>query len=336
MTNDDMGRIPHWSLGLGHWSFRKAPRMRLVMLGTGPFAVPTLRMLASSLHEVVQVVTRPPRGRRAEPPPMEVAARELGIEVWQPDTINAEAACQTLRGLAPDLLVVCDYGEILKPPALAAARLGGINLHGSLLPKYRGAAPVQWALLNGDVETGTTVIQMTPGLDAGPCLGVDRVTIDPDETAGELESRLSKRGASLVLRVVDGLEAGTTQPQPQDKRAASKAPRLEKEHGLVEWSRPAATIKNQVRALDPWPRAFTHWRRDAGEPLRIILHRVQAIVGKANATPGTVIESGPRLAVAAGEGAVELLQLQPSGKRAMSASEFLRGYPLPVGAILGP
>jgi methionyl-tRNA formyltransferase len=265
---------------------------------------------------------------------MEIASRALGLEVWQPATINAEDACAALRGLSPDLLVVCDYGEILKPPALAAARLGGINLHGSLLPKYRGAAPVQWAVLNGDAETGNTVIQMTPGLDAGPILGVDRVPIDPDETAGELEARLSDRGAELVLRIVEELETGTAKPQAQDKAAASKAPRLEKEHGLVDWSRPAAAIKNQVRALDPWPRAYTHWQRGAGEPLRLILHRVQAVEAAEHAAPGTVVESGSRLVVAAGEGAVEILSLQPSGKRAMPASEFLRGYQIPVGALL--
>jgi methionyl-tRNA formyltransferase len=267
---------------------------------------------------------------------MEVAARELNLEVWQPETINADEACATLRGLAPDLLVVCDYGEILKPPALAAARLGGINLHGSLLPKYRGAAPVQWAILNGDAETGNTVIQMTPGLDAGPGLGVERLAIDPDETAGELEARLSQRGAALVLNVVDELAAGTAKPQTQPKGQATKAPRLEKEHGLVDWSRPADAIKNQVRALDPWPRAYTHWRRGAGEPLRLILHRGGAVEAPSvAATPGTVTETGPRLIVAAGEGAVEIHKLQPSGKRTMGASEFLRGYQLPVGALLG-
>jgi methionyl-tRNA formyltransferase len=311
--------------------------MEVVMLGTGPFAVPTLRVLAASRHEVLRVVTRPPRGRRAEAPPMEVAARELGLDVWQPETINAEDACASLRGLAADLLVVCDYGEILKPPVLAAARLGGINLHGSLLPKYRGAAPVQWAVLNGDVETGSTVIQMTPGLDAGPMLGVDRVAIDPDESAGELEARLSERGAGLVLRVVDQLAAGVAQPLRQDKSAASKAPRLAKEHGHIDWSRPAAAIKNQVRALDPWPRAFTHWQRDAGEPLRLIVHRVQAVASPDSArdcSPGTIVEAGPRIVVAAGNGAVEILQLQPSGKRVMAAAEFLRGYQLPAGARL--
>jgi methionyl-tRNA formyltransferase len=303
------------------------------MLGTGPFAVPTLRALAASRHEVVRVVTRPPRGRKPEPPPMQRAADELGIKVWQPETINAEEACDTLRGLAADLLVVCDYGEILKPPALIAARLGGINLHGSLLPRYRGAAPVQWAVLNGDAETGSTVIQMTPGLDAGPMLGVDRVAIDPDETAGELEVRLSERGGPLVLRVVDELEAGTTRPERQDKSQTTKAPRLEKEHGLIDWSQPAVAIKNRVRALDPWPRAFTHWQRGAGEPLRLILHRVQALdASTANAgPPGSVIEASARFVVAAGQGAVEILQLQPSGKRVMAAGEFLRGYGLKPG-----
>jgi methionyl-tRNA formyltransferase len=314
--------------------------MRIIALGTGPFAVPSLRALATSRHQVLRVVTRPPRGRRPEPPPMEVAARELGLEIWQPETINAEEACATLSGLAPDLLVVCDYGEILNPPALTAARLGGINLHGSLLPKYRGAAPVQWAVLNGDGESGNTVIQMTPGLDAGPILGIDRVAIEPDETAGELESRLSALGAALVLQVVDELESGTTHPQPQDKRAASKAPRLEKEHGNIDWSHSAPAIKNRVRALDPWPRAYTAWRRGAGEPLRIILHRVQAVasandIASTDAAPGTIVESGPRLLVATGQGALELLSVQPAGKRVMTACEFLRGYQLAPGATFG-
>src|SRR5690349_12967409 len=157
---------------------------------------------------------------------MQVAAEELGLTVWQPETVNSPESCAELESLGADLLVVCDYGEILKPAALAATRLGGVNLHGSLLPKYRGAAPVQWAVLNGDAETGITVIQMTPGLDAGPILGVDRTAIDPDETAGELEARLAERGAGLTLRVVDQLAAGTATPVMQDKSQASKAPRL--------------------------------------------------------------------------------------------------------------
>jgi len=307
--------------------------MRLVMLGTGPFAVPTLRRLHASPHEVVRVVTRPPRGRRAEAPPMQLAAEELGLPVWQPETVNSEGAVAELGALQPDLLVVCDYGEILKPPVLSVSPLGGINLHGSLLPKYRGAAPVQWAVLNGDAETGNTVIQMTPGLDAGPCLGVDRVTIDPDETAGELEARLAERGGELVLSVIEALAAGTAQPIKQDRTQASKAPRLEKEHGVIDWSRPALAIKNQVRALDPWPRAYTQWNRGAGEPLRLIIHRTQVTDAAAAQTtePGVIIEAGPRLLIATGAGALEITAIQPAGKRVMAANEFLRGYPLAVG-----
>jgi methionyl-tRNA formyltransferase len=326
--------------------------MRLVMLGTGPFAVPTLRRLVASPHEVLRVVTRPPRGRRAEASPMQVAAEELSLPLWQPETVNSEEVVAELLSLKPDLLVVCDYGEILKPAALAVAPHGGINLHGSLLPKYRGAAPVQWAVLNGDAETGNTVIQMTAGLDAGPCLGVDVLPIDPDESAGALEARLAARGGDLVLQVIDALAAGTATPIKQDRAQASKAPRLEKEHGAIDWSRDAQAIKNQVRALDPWPRAYTSWSRSSEpggssprssspsspqEPLRLILHRTTAVSPSPNpaAAPGTVLEASPRLLVATGAGALEILALQPAGKRVMEASEFLRGYQLPPGARLG-
>ena len=267
---------------------------------------------------------------------MQRAAEELGLPVWQPETVNSDEAVAQLRALQPDLLVVCDYGEILKPAVLSVTPLGGVNLHGSLLPKYRGAAPVQWAVLNGDAETGNTVIQMTPGLDAGPCLGVDRVSIDPDETAGELEARLAERGGELVLQVIEELASGTAKPQAQDKSQASKAPRLEKEHGAIDWSRPALAIKNQVRALDPWPRAYTQWIRGAGEPLRLIVHRTQVADAATTqgAEPGVIIEAGPRLVIAAGDGALEIVAIQPAGKRMMSAGEFLRGYPLAVGHVL--
>lgn len=323
--------------------------MRLVMLGTGPFAVPTLRRLASSPHDVVQVVTRPPRGRRAEKPPMQVAAEELGIPVSQPETVNSAAAVAELQALQPDLVVVCDYGEILKPDILAVAPLGAVNLHGSLLPKYRGAAPVQWAVLNGDAETGNTVFQITPGLDAGPILGMDRIAIDPLETAGELEARLSQRGGELVLAVVDQLASGTATPVRQDRSQASKAPRLQKEHGQIDWSRSAAAIQNQIRGLDPWPRAYTDWPRPGGEPLRLIIHRARVAQHASPADafitvpaggvplprPGAILEAGPRLLVAAGDGVLELLAIQPAGKRAMTAAEFLRGYPLATGQQLG-
>ncbi|MCA9236958.1 MAG: methionyl-tRNA formyltransferase [Planctomycetales bacterium] len=312
--------------------------MRIIALGTGPFAVPTLRRLAADGHEVLLVVTRPPRGRRAPPAPMQVAADELQLPLWQPETVNEPAAVERLASLAADLLVVCDYGEILKPPALAAARLGGINLHGSLLPRYRGAAPVQWAVLNGDAETGNTVIHMTPRLDAGPCLGVQRVPIDPDETAGELEARLAAVGAELAAEVVGKLAAGTAESIPQDPAAATKAPRLTKEHGAIDWSRSAVEIKNQVRGLQPWPRAYTDVRRAAGgEPLRLIVHQA-AVAGPAEAAlaaPGTVVATSPGLIVATGAGPLELVSVQAPGKRAMPAADFLRGYPLAAGDLMG-
>jgi methionyl-tRNA formyltransferase len=309
--------------------------MRIIMLGTGPFAVPTLRALAASPHEVLLAVSRPPKGRKPLPAPVQVAAEQLGIPRWLPETVNSDEARAKLRELQADLLVVCDYGEILKSDTLTTTRLGGINLHGSLLPKYRGAAPVQWAVLNGDAETGSTVIQMTPGLDAGPSIGVDRVAIDPDETAGELEARLSERGAQLVLDVVDKLAAGMAEPLEQDKSQATKAPRLTKEQGAVDWSHSAQEIKNQVRALHPWPRAYTNWQRAGSEPLRLILDRVQLADGDDQAAPqGTVISVDQKLIVATSAGCLSLEQIQPAGKRVMSAAEFLRGYPMKAGDVL--
>jgi methionyl-tRNA formyltransferase len=296
--------------------------------------VPTLRALAASRHEVVCAVSRPPKGRRAEPAPVQLAANELGVEGWLPETVNSDEARARLAALVPDLFVVCDYGEILQSETLAVPRLGGINLHGSLLPKYRGAAPVQWAILNGETETGNTVIQMTPGLDAGPALGVERIPIDPDETAGELEARLAQRGATLVLAVVEQLEAGTAQPLPQDKSQATKAPRLVKEDGFIDWSRTALEIKNQVRALQPWPRAFTDWQRGQGEPLRLIVHRV-ALDAETIAPPGKIVAADTKLQLATGKGSLRLEQIQPAGKRVLTAAEFLRGYPLRVGDRLG-
>jgi methionyl-tRNA formyltransferase len=307
--------------------------MRIVMLGTGPFAVPTLRALKDSEHDVVCAASRPPRGRRAKPAPVFVAAQELGIDTWLPDTVNSDEARDQLTALDVDLRVVCDYGEILKPATLATSRLGGINLHGSLLPKYRGAAPVQWAVYQGDEQTGNTVIQMTPGLDAGPALGVQRIAIDPDETAGELETRLAALGAELVVEVVQQLSSATTNPVPQDKSQATKAPRLTKEMGQIDWSRTAVQIKNQVRALQPWPRAFSSWQREAGEPVRLILHRVR--VGNSSAaeagSPGVVVQCGTELVVATGDGLLCLEEVQPAGKRVMQVADFLRGYQVQPG-----
>ena len=308
--------------------------MRIIALGTGPFAVPSLRALVASEHEVLRVVTRPPRGRRGEPPaPMAVAAEELGLPLWQPESVNLPESVERLTADKADLLVVCDYGEILKPAALGSTRLGGINLHGSLLPKYRGAAPVQWAVLNGDAETGAAVIQMTPGLDAGPILGEVRTPIDPEETAGELEARLSLLGAELTLQTVHGLAAGTQNGKPQDKALATKAPRLKKEDGLVDWTRPATEIKDQVRGLQPWPRAYTFVPQAKGDPLRLVIDR--AALADGSGAPGEVLAADKRLVIATGDGALELLDVQPAGKRRMTAGDWLRGATIENGVQLG-
>lgn len=314
--------------------------MRLTLLGTGPFAVPTLNALADSRHDVLLVVTRPPQGRNRDSSPLQRAADTLGLEVWSPATVNSAESQLRLASLSPDLLVVCDYGEILRPETLATARFGGINLHGSLLPKYRGAAPVQWAILRGETETGNSVIHMTPGLDAGPILVQQRTPIGPDEDAGQLEERLAGMGAGLVLQVIDALEKGTAKPIVQDAGQASKAPRLKKEQGAIDWSRPAEEIKNQVRALRPWPRAFTFWHGDESDPVRLNIDRVAVFPpppGDATTdAPGVIVDALDRLLIGTGSGVLEVLQLQVAGKRSLPADEFLRGYRVRPGNRFGP
>lgn len=306
------------------------------MLGTGPFAVPTLEALAASPYEVALVVARPPRGRNAEASPLQRAGESLGLPTWTPESVNLSDSQTRLQELHADLLVVCDYGEILRPATLATTRLGGVNLHGSLLPKYRGAAPVQWAILHGDAETGNTVIQMTPGLDAGPCLAQECTPIYPDEDAATLETRLAALGAKLVLRVVDELSRGTAKPIEQNSGEASKAPRLTKEHGAIDWSRSSLEIKNLVRGVRPWPRAYTFWHRAAVPPMRLNIDGVQLVgPGDVAAQGGTVVDATNRLLVSTGDGIVEILAVQAAGKRAMSAAEFLRGNRVSVGDRLG-
>lgn len=315
--------------------------MRLVMLGTGPFAVPTLRALAGTRHDVVLVITRPPAGRTTTASPVQQAGESLGLPVWSPATVNTADSQSRISSLNSDLLVVCDYGEILRPETLATARLGGINLHGSLLPKFRGAAPVQWAILRGESETGNSIIQMTPGLDAGPLLGQQKTPIDPDEDAEQLERRLAAMGAELVVRIVDDLESGNAKPIVQDPAITTKAPRLKKEQGSIDWTRSATEIKNQVRAVRPWPRAFTFWHRSAGEPLRLNIdcvkvHNPTAASATPTTNPGHIIENGEKLLIATGSGTLEILELQPAGKRSMAASDFLRGYHPRAGERFGP
>jgi methionyl-tRNA formyltransferase len=306
-------------------------RLRIVMLGTGDFAVPTFERLASGRHAVVALFTQPerPRGRRQELVPARIKERalELGVAVEQPEDVNAAEGIARVAAHAPDLLVTAAYGQILSAALLGVPRLGGINLHGSVLPAYRGAAPVARAIERGETETGVTVIQMTPRVDAGGMIAVARTSIDPDETAGVLEARLSVLGAPLVEQAIESILAGTAVVLPQDPALVSKAPKLRKDDGVIDWSRPARAIHDRVRAMQPWPQAATLWQPAGGDrpPARWIVHRTE-VEDAGGGPPGTVLEAaGDRLIVAAGEGAVRLVEIQVVGRKPLDTAAFLRG-----------
>lgn len=316
--------------------------MRLVMFGTGPFAVPTLKsLLESAEHEVLALVTRPiadggKRRKTAENPTRDLG-EAAGLTILDPRDANDPAFIEDLCQYRADALVVCDYGQILSPECLGAAPLGGINLHGSLLPKYRGAAPVQWSVLSGDSVTGVTVIHMTPRLDGGPCLVQRELTIDPLETAAELEPRLAQLGVEPVheaLRMLADWDRQSPLGQIQDPQAATRAPRLKKSDGLIDWNQGARQIVNQVRAFQPWPGSFTHWHPAGKNPLRLILLsvRVESDDSAPGLEPGQITEAeGGRLIVQTGQGTLRVDQLQPAGKRAMATADFLRGQPVSPG-----
>ena len=315
--------------------------MRLVMFGTGPFAAPTFRALFDTRHQVVGLVTQPPRIVRgrivAAISPLRDEAVRRGTPIFDPENVNGAEAQLPLAECHADLFVVADYGQILSAETLALARHGAINLHGSLLPKYRGAAPINWAIHKGEIETGVSVIHMTPRIDAGPVLAQAKLAIGPDETAIELETRLSELSAPLVCQVIDTIDAGTTQSLPQDLALATKARRLRKTDGAIDWSRAAAEIKNQVRALQPWPRAYTDWLRTSAEPLRLIMGQVDVCDSPREAVSGEVlVAEKDELVIATGQQAVAIRQLQPAGRQMMSAADFLRGHPIRPGDRFGP
>jgi methionyl-tRNA formyltransferase len=272
---------------------------------------------------------------------MKVIAREHGLPVCQPESINTPEGADLLRSLAPDLLVIAAYGQILKDFILALPRLGAINVHASLLPKYRGAAPIAWAIYEGETTTGVTIFRLSTGVDTGDMLAQEATAIGPDETAGDVEARLACVGARLALGVVERLAAGETIPGVrQDSALATRAPKLKKDHGEIDWSRRAEQVCCQIRAMHPWPTPYTFWHRSGQEPLRLIVHkaRPRAAAPGETATPGAILaEQHDLLCVGAGQGTVvEVLELQPASKRRMPAGDFLRGRrPLP-GDRLGP
>ena len=308
-------------------------------MGTGPFAVPTFEAIRQSPHEVVLVVTKPEppvKSRKGPPPaPVRTWAEQHGLPLADPLSINEAAAIAVLREADAELLVVCDYGQILKPDALAAAPLGGVNLHGSLLPAYRGAAPVQRSLLNGDAATGVTVIHMTPRLDAGPILGRRETPIRDDETAGELEERLSNLGVELTLECLEALakwDRESSIGEIQEKGAATKAPRLSKQEARIDWVRSRRELDCHVRGMQPWPIAFCEVAvREGKPPLRLAVLRVRSVDADVSGLEPGQLVGGDRLVVVAADGALELDRVRPAGKRDMSGEEFQRGYQLPRG-----
>lgn len=323
--------------------------MRVVMMGTGTFAEPTFEALFASPHQVVGLVTQPDRpagqergSTRQVGRGMKNIALEHQVPVYQPDSINTPEGVAQLKEWQPELLVVAAYGQILSHDVLAVTPHGGINVHGSLLPEYRGAAPIAWAVYHGETETGVTIIKMSVRLDAGDMLGREAIAIGPEETAGEVEARLAPLGAQLALQVIDQIAAGTASGAKQDPSQATKAPKLKKEDGLIDWNRSALQVCNQVRAMQPWPTAYTFLHRPGQPPLRLIVcrARVADVSTGDGPMPGQAVivpDSAARLLVAAGSGGcVDVIELQPAGKRRMPASEFLRGHRLQPGDRFGP
>jgi methionyl-tRNA formyltransferase len=318
-----------------------APPIRIIMLGTGDFAVPTFERLLNTGHSVIALVTQPERaqGRKQELIASRIKrlalARSIAIE--QPEDVNATESLERIGSLQPELLVTAAYGQILSAALLAIPRLGGINLHGSILPSYRGAAPVARAIQRGETETGVTVIQMTPQIDAGGIVSIARTPIGPDETAGELEDRLARLGAPLVAEAISALAQGSVPIIRQDRARVTKAHKLRKEDGKIDWSQPALAVHNLVRAMQPWPIAHTNWRPGDGagsEPLRLIIHQTAVVAG--SGAPGEVIHAGgSELIVAAGDGAVAIKSVQLPGKKALPTADFLRGHNVNRGDRLG-
>jgi methionyl-tRNA formyltransferase len=306
----------------------------VVFFGTPELAVPSLRALAASEAGVSLVVTRRDRragrGRKVVAPPVKTEAERLGIPVRQVSRISAAPEAERFRADAPDLAVVVAYGEILRPHVLATPARGFICMHPSLLPRYRGPAPIHWPILHGDTETGVTIIQVANEVDAGAILAQTRVPIAPDETAGDLHNRLAELGARLLADTVLRVLAGESTPTPQDDALACLAPKLEKSDGWIDWAASADDLRNFIRGMTHWPSAFSDLAAAGnGKRLRITLHRAEPTDQDSAhaARPGTIVRVTQHdLVVACGRGALSLETLQPAGKRAMTVTEFLNGH----------
>jgi methionyl-tRNA formyltransferase len=300
-------------------------------MGTPAFAAAILGALIDAGHHLLAVYTQPPRpagrGHRLQPSAVEVLARELGLPVHCPVTLRGEEEQAAFAALDADAAVVAAYGLILPRPLLRAPRLGCLNVHASLLPRWRGAAPIQRALLAGDQETGITIMQMDEGLDTGPILLQETVPISSDTTAAGLSAELAMLGGKLILATLDGVAEGRLISRPQPQEGVTYAPKLGREEGRIDWRLPSIELERRVRALDPWPGAFF----EIGEE-RIRVHAAIELPGPAGGVPGTVLDE--RLTVACGEGVLRLLRLRRPGRSSLEAPAFLRGFPIAPGIRL--
>jgi methionyl-tRNA formyltransferase len=309
--------------------------LKVVFLGTSEFSCPSLEILLASSHEILAVVTQPDRpkgrGQKRAFSPIKSLSLAKNLPVFQPERVQDPTFLEVLKSLHPDLIVVVAYGQILTSSVLSIPPRGCVNVHASLLPKYRGAAPIARAILGGETRTGVTTMFMDRGMDTGPILLTEETEIGDSDTMGTLHDRLSGMGAHLLVRTFDGLEKGTITPRPQDSSQATYAPKIEKEEGRINWDTPARQLFNLLRAFDPWPGAFTLW---ADRTLKLFLPKL--VEGEAMEAPGTVAQAAANgLRIATSHGYLLVRELQLENRPRMSVAEFLRGYPLKPGVHLG-
>lgn len=307
--------------------------LRLAFMGTPDFAAASLVEIAAAGHEIVRVYTQPPRrrgrGKAEQKTPVHVLAETLGLDVQTPESFRDADVIADFAALDLDLAAVVAYGQILPQAALDAPRLGCLNLHGSLLPRWRGAAPIQRAIMAGDERTGVQIMQMEAGLDTGPVLLSETVGISATDTAGSLHDRLMSTGAQMWPRALAALERGSLESVPQDDAGATYARKISADEARIDWSKPAVEVANHVRGLSPFPGAWFQWP-NSRSGMRVKVHF--AVVENGSGAPGTVLDEG--LLIACGDGAVRLTRLQREGKSAMDAADFLRGHSLAVGTVL--
>jgi methionyl-tRNA formyltransferase len=301
-------------------------------MGTPDFAVPTLQALLDGPDEVIGVVCQPDRkkgrGKKLSPPPVKVLAEKHGLPVYQPTSIRTDAFLDQIRAMNLDLITVAAYGKILPGALLHLPRLGTINVHGSLLPKYRGAAPIQWAVINGDTETGITIMQMDEGMDTGDILLQEAIGITDEDTAGTMFEKLARLGGPLLVRAIARLKEGDLTPIRQDDSLATEAPMLKKEMGHIDWNRPAPELRDLIRGLDPWPSAYGFL-----DGKRFRFFRPRVVEQHIDASPGTIIQADTEgLLVATGEKGLLIREIQPEGKKRMAVSAWLCGGQKPVGS----